>query len=154
MNLFGLSFLLFTRTNATAINDILTNAFLNKKIEVGMIKTETSDHFPIFLITSPITSSEIKNKRTLLEQKGTKRAKEQNIQKKKKPLQKNIFRNILSRKTWDYIKEIDNLNEAYSKFLFDFFSFYGEAFPKLEIKVKQKNLLSSRVTKGIMKSSK
>ena len=77
MNLFGLSFLLFTRTNATAINDILTKAFLNKKIEVGMIKTETSDHFSIFLITSPITSSEIKNKRTLLEQKGTKRAKEQ-----------------------------------------------------------------------------
>ena len=125
MNLFRLSFLLFTRTNASAINDILTNTFLNKKIEVGMIKTETSDHFPIFLITSPITSSEIKNKRTLLEQKGTKRA-----------------------------KEIDNLNEAYSKFLFDFFSFYGEAFPKLEIKVKQKNLLSSRVTKGITKSSK
>ena len=133
MNLFGLSFLLFTRTNATAINDILTNAFLNKKIEVGMIKIETSNHFPIFLITSPITSSEIKNKRTLLEQKGTKRAKEQ-----KKPLQKNIFRNILSRKTWDYIKEIDNLNEAYSKFLFDFFSFYGEAFPKLEIRLNKK----------------
>ena len=152
MNLFGLSFLLFTRTNATAINDILTKAFLNKKIEVGMIKTETSDHFPIFLITSPITSSEIKNKRTLLEQKGTKRAKEQ----KKNRYKRTFLGTFYQEKPETILKklEIDNLNEAYSKFLSDFFSFYGEAFPKLEIKVKQKNLLSPRVTKGIMKSSK
>ena len=49
-----------TRTNATAIDQILTNAFLNKQIETGIIKTEVSDHLPIFLITDPITSSEIK----------------------------------------------------------------------------------------------
>ena len=55
-----------TRINATAIDHILTNAFLNKQIETGIIKTESSDHFSIFLITDPITSSEVKNKRTLL----------------------------------------------------------------------------------------
>ena len=55
-----------TRTNATAIDQILTNAFLNKQTETGIIKTEISDHFLIFLITDPITSSEIKSKRTLL----------------------------------------------------------------------------------------
>ena len=55
-----------TRTNAIAIERILTNAFLNKQIKTGIIKTEISNHFPIFLITDPITSSEIKNKRTLL----------------------------------------------------------------------------------------
>ena len=54
-----------TRTNATAIDHILTNAFLNKQIETGIIKTEISDHFRIFLITDPITSNEIKSKRTL-----------------------------------------------------------------------------------------
>ena len=43
-----------TRTNATAIDHILTNAFLNKQIERRIIKTEISDHFPIFLITDPI----------------------------------------------------------------------------------------------------
>ena len=53
-----------TRTNATAIDDILTNSFLNKEIETGIINTEVSKHFPIFLITDPITSSE--TKRTLL----------------------------------------------------------------------------------------
>ena len=86
MNLFGLSFLLFPRTNATAINDILTNTFLNKKIEAEIIKTETSDHFPILLITSPITSSEIKNKskRTLLEQKKQQKEQKSKIYKRTK----------------------------------------------------------------------
>ena len=46
-----------TRTNATAIDHTLTNAFLNKQIETGIIKTEISDHFRIFLITDPITSN-------------------------------------------------------------------------------------------------
>ena len=41
-------------------------------------------------------------------------------------------------KTWDYIKEIDNSNKAYSKFLYDSSSLYKEGFPKLEIKIKQK----------------
>ena len=88
-----------TRTNATAIDHILTNAFLNKQIETGIIKTEISDHFPIFLITDPITSSEIKNKRTLLYKRTINTATKENL------------KNIFARKTWDYIKEIDNPNE-------------------------------------------
>ena len=55
-----------TRTNATAIDQILTKAFLNKQIETGIFKTEISQHFPIFLIADPITSSEIKKKNTPL----------------------------------------------------------------------------------------
>ena len=91
----------FTRTNATPIDHILTNSFLNKQFETGNTKTEISDHFPIFLITDPITSSKIK-----------------------------------------------------SKFLCDFSSHYEETFPKLEIKFKQKSVISPWITKGIMKSSK
>ena len=60
------------RTNATAIEYILTNAFINKQIETCIIKTKISDHFPIFLFLFfsyifciSITSSELKNKRTL-----------------------------------------------------------------------------------------
>ena len=56
----------FTRTSAAAVDHILTNSFLNKQIDTGIIKAEISDHFPIFLITDPITLSEIKSKRTLL----------------------------------------------------------------------------------------
>ena len=89
-----------TRTNATAVDHILTNAFLNKQIETGIIKTEISDHFPIFLITDPITLSEIKNKRTLLYKRTINTATKENSRK------------IYGRKTWNYIKQIDNPNEA------------------------------------------
>ena len=58
------------------------------------------------------------------------------------------------RKTSDYIKEIENLNQAYSKFFYNFSSLYEEPFPKLEIKIKQKSLISQWITKEIMKSSK
>ena len=37
-----------TRTNATAIDHIVTNAFLNKQIKTGIIKTEISDYFLYF----------------------------------------------------------------------------------------------------------
>ena len=37
-----------TRTNATKIDHILANTFLNKQIETGIIKNGISDHFSIF----------------------------------------------------------------------------------------------------------
>ena len=49
-----------TTTNSIAIDLILTNAFLNEQIRTGIIKTEISNHFPLFLITDPTTSSKIK----------------------------------------------------------------------------------------------
>ena len=106
---------------------------------MGIIKNEISDHFRIFLITDPITSSEIKNKRTFLFKRTINTA------------TKEKFKSVLARRTWDYIKEIDNPNEAYSKFLYEFSSLYEEAFPKLEIKIKQKSLISPWIIKGIMK---
>ena len=97
-----------TRKNETAIDHIHTNAFLNKQIKRGIIKTEISDHFFIFLITDTITSSKIKNKRILLYKRTINTATKEN------------FKNILARKTRDYIKEIDNLSDVYSRFLYDF----------------------------------
>ena len=75
------------RANAAVIDHILTNAFLNKQIEMGIIKTEILNHFPIFLITDQITSSEIKNKRTLLYKRTINTATKEN------------FRNIFARKS-------------------------------------------------------
>ena len=132
MNLFGLSFLLFPRTNATAINDILTNTFLNKKIEAEIIKTETSDHFPILLITSPITSSEIKNKskRTLLKQKKTtKRTKEQNIPKNKKHRYKRKFLGTFYQEKLETIlKKLTILMKLTANFCLIFSHFMGKLF--------------------------
>ena len=124
-----------TRTNTTAVDHFLTNSFLNKQIEMEIIKTEISDHFPIFLITGPIVSSEMKNKRTFFYKRTINNATKEN------------FKNILARKIWNYIKEIDSSNEDYSKFLHDSFLLYEEAFPKLEIKIKQKISLVSGLLK-------
>ena len=109
---------------------------------MGINKTDISDYFPIFLIANPITSTEIKNERTLLYKKTINTATKEN------------FKIILAKKTWDYIKEIYNPNEAYSKFLYDFSSLYEEAFPKLGTTIKQKSPISPWITKEIMKSSK
>ena len=68
-----------TRVNATAIDHILTNTFSNKQIKMGIIRTEILDHLPIFLITDPITSSEIKSKRTLLYKRTTNTATKENF---------------------------------------------------------------------------
>ena len=117
-----------TRTNSTVINHILTNAFLNKQIKMEIIKTEIS--------------SEIKNNRTLIYKKAINAATKEN------------FKNIFARKTLDFFKEIDNLNESYSKLLYGFSLLYEESFPKLEIKIKQKNLISPWINKGIKQKQK
>ena len=103
------------------------------------------DHFPIFLTTDPITSSEIKkNKRAPLYKITINTATKENS------------KNILARKTWDYVKEIFNPNEAYRKFLYGFFSLYEEAFPKLEImkSTKQKQKLYNKFLKLRTKENK
>ena len=84
-----------TKTNATAIDLIITVVFLNKQIETRIIKTEILGHFPILLITDPIILSEVKY-RTLLFKRTINTTLKEN------------FKNILGRKTWDYIKQIDD----------------------------------------------
>ena len=116
----------------------LTMFFLNKQIETGIIQTKISYHFLVFLITDPITSSGT-DKRRLLYKRTINTAR------------KKLFKKIMAKNS-DYINKIDNLNEAYSKFLYDFFSLYEEAFLKLEIKIKQKVLISPWIIKEIMKS--
>ena len=43
-----------TKTNGTLIDHILTNDFVNTNNSIGIVKSEISDHFPIFLIASAI----------------------------------------------------------------------------------------------------
>ena len=86
---------------------------------------------------------------------------EWSIRQKNIPLWKNNkcrfkreFEEHFDKKYWDYIKEIDNPDEAYNKLWYDFSSLYEGAFPKLEIKIKQKIFINLWVTKGIMRFSK
>ena len=86
---------------------------------------------------------------------------EWSIRQKNIPLWKNNkyrfkreFEEHFDKKYWDYIKEIDNPDETYNKLWYDFSSLYEGAFPKLEIKIKQKVFINLWVTKGIMRFSK
>ena len=39
-----------TRNTATAIDHIITNSLVNAELKTGIIKTDISDHFPVFFI--------------------------------------------------------------------------------------------------------
>ena len=41
-----------TKKSTTAVDHIITNSFLNNDIKTGIIKTDISDHFPIFIISN------------------------------------------------------------------------------------------------------
>ena len=42
-----------TKRSATAIDHIITNTLVNTDLKTGIIKSDISDHFPIFLIANP-----------------------------------------------------------------------------------------------------
>ena len=49
---------------------------------------------------------------------------------------------------------LHNVNHTYNRFLEIFTGFYGKAFPKRKLRIKQKTLNSPWMTKGLQKSSK
>ena len=58
-----------TKANATLIDHILTNDFLDTASSTGIVKSDISDHFPIFLITSAQYRDNIQNKKLLENEK-------------------------------------------------------------------------------------
>ena len=46
-----------TRNTATAIDHIITNSVINAEFKTGIIKTDISDHFPIFFIFKCVVDS-------------------------------------------------------------------------------------------------
>ena len=132
-----------TRTSTTSIDHILTNAILTSKIHSGILKTDISDHFPIFtFIKDEVTENET-GKTTIFKRDINETTKE-------------TFKNILKNYNWDTVKNESNPNNAYDKFIdkFIFSKAYDIAFPVKEVSIKTKTLLNPWFTKGIKKSSK
>ena len=50
----------FSRSNATIIDHILTNLFLNTDCFTSIIKSDISDHFPVFLMLNEKISKNAK----------------------------------------------------------------------------------------------
>ena len=46
-----------TKDTATEIHHIITNSVINAEFKTGIVKTDISDHFPIFLIFKCVVDS-------------------------------------------------------------------------------------------------
>ena len=118
----------------------MTNSFLNTDCFTGVIKTDISHHFPIFLISNEKISENAKNitirKRVINEESIL------------------YFKEILHEVDWTYLYTLCNPNQAYSYFLCTFSGIYDHVFPVKEMEIKRKTLLNPWMSQGLQKSSK
>ena len=130
-----------TKNNARLIDYIITNSFTDQENLTGILKTDISDHFPIFNIS-------------------TKHGLDSNYKKvtiKKRIINADLIqepRDILSEVNWGNLHLTSNPNDAYEYFLKVFSGIYDLAFPLKTISVKKKTLQKPWMTKGLLKSSK
>ena len=113
-----------SRSNATIIDHINTNHFLNNYMHSGIITADIPDHFPIFLISKDlmldssnepihITKREINDKSIA------------------------YFKTLLSIVDWKHVLNENSPNNAYNEFLKKILGgLCNEAFPKQKIKIK------------------
>ena len=130
-----------TKNTATAIDNIFINSFFNSSLMTGIIKTDISDHFPIFIATKNIDITTFPQKTTLY----------------KRTINDNSisdFKTELSNTNWSDVMTIRCPNESYNTFLQIFSTIYEKHFPVKTIYIKTKNILSPWITKGLIKSSK
>ena len=105
-----------TKTNATLIDHILTNDFVNTDSSASIVKSNISDHFPIFLITSAQFFNNIQNKTTI--RKGELNRKS-----------KHYFMEILNEVNWKHLCSLTDTYLTYEYFLRTFIGVYSHGFP-------------------------
>ena len=129
-----------TTTSATPIDHILTNTVLENKIQSGIIKTDISDHFPIFTVLKTSETFSLEKTKFI---KGD--ISSENI---------DTFKFLLENIKWDNLLPGSSPDKAYETFHFIFSELYETAFPKREIETKTQILQSPLIARGLQKSSK
>ena len=129
-----------TRTSATVIDHILTNRVLENKIQSGIIKTDISDHFPIFTVFKTNETSCLEKRKFIKRDISS-----ENI---------DTFKFLLENMKWDNILPAKSSDKAHETFLFIFSDLYDTAFPKREIEIKTQHLQSPWITRSLQTSSK
>ena len=92
-----------SKSNATIIDHFLANSFLNTYCFTGIVKTDISDHFPIFLISNEKISENAKH-----------------VTIRKRVINKEsilYFMKILHEVNWTHLYTLCDPNQAYSYFL-------------------------------------
>ena len=90
-----------TRTTATTIDHIITDAMFDKTMHSGIIKTQMSDHFPIFTILENCKNCKNNEKTKIIKRDFN----EENIQN---------FHFLLENINWDQFFPSNAPNEAYN----------------------------------------
>ena len=130
-----------TKNTATAIDHIFINSVTTVKIKTGIIKSDISDHFPIFFVAD----YNIHIKETKERFKFRRDLSHISVEK---------FKYKLRTVSWDSITNSADANNAYDNFIEIFSSFYDECFPKKKINLKPQKYNNPWITKGIKKLSK
>ena len=129
-----------SKNNSTIIDHILTNAFINVNYVTGIVKTDISDHFPVFVITETDVSKTQKSNFTF----------KRNIN----DLNLREFNEKLLSVDWTSVFQNTDPNTAYDDLKKKILLHYETCFPKKKVQIKLKNILSPWITRGIIKSSK
>ena len=116
-----------SKTNATIINHINTNNFPETDLKTGILKSDISDYFPVFLI-SKTTEADKHSAETFV--------KRRNIN--SEALQE--FKQILSLVDWDPVTKPQDANAVYNRSLGTFSGLGDIAFLEQKIKIKNKTL--------------
>ena len=130
-----------TRNTATAIDHIIINSVINAEFKTGTIKTDISNHFPIFFIFKCVVDRTEAKEEFICKQNYSSNSIE-------------TFKQKLREVNWDEVKQSNNANESYTKSFRICTSLYEKCFPKFKIKLNQRKNLSPWITKSIKKSSK
>ena len=130
-----------TKNTARAIDHIFINSFTTSKFKTGIIKSDISDHFPIFFVAHyNIHIKETKERFV--------------FRRDLSDISVEKFKYKLRTVSLDSITNSSDTNKAYDNFIEIFRSLYDECFPKKKIKLKPQKYNNPWINKGIKKSSK
>jgi len=125
-----------TPYSATLIDNIYTNSGSNN-IKVGILITDISDHFPIFL------SSELNEPVRQADKISYRQGNTTNIRK---------FTQSLSEIVWSDVLNETDTEKAYNQFLETYGSLYEKCFPKKTTKISQHSRKKPWLSSGLLKS--
>ena len=128
------------KNTAIALDHIFINAVTTTKFKTGIIKSNISDHFPLFFVADCHNHIKETKERFIF------RCDLSNTSVEK-------FKHKLRTVNWDSIITSCDTNKAYDNFIEIFSSLYDECFPKKNIKLKRQKHNNPWITKGINKSS-
>ena len=116
-----------SRKSATAIDNILTNNFADHSLEAGIIKTDISDHFPIFVIIENLVNKRLNKTIPTL----------------KRDLSKNnleVLKKDTNKETWDSVYQAKGTNNSFSQFMKIFSHYFDKNWPLKSVQLKVKTL--------------